>query len=111
MLKQAIENTNSYIDIFGCCILYYDLFNNPHYHSYIVRDNDNMIFDFAHNITTSVDLYNNEFEYNILLKEKASKILIGIEKLRAIDSEFDKSEIKNEFLKYALHSQITRKNR
>lgn len=107
-LKHIATYTNDGIDFSGCCVLFYDLFNNPHYHSYIVRDSDNVVIDYAHNIARSFDFCIEELKHEILLKQESDKILKGIDNLKAVDSEFNKSK-KNDFLKYVMNSQITRK--
>lgn len=92
------------IDIFGCCVLFYDLFNNPHYHSFVIKDTDNVVIDFSHNIKTSFEFYTEELGYNVLLKEEKNKILEGIEELRITDRDFNKSQ-NNSFLKYVINEK------
>lgn len=91
ILRQIADNPVNDIDFSGCCVLYYDIFNNPHYHSYIVRDNDDIVIDPAHNIKTKFEFYTDELNHVLLLKEDVSKILVGIDALKSTDSEFDKS--------------------
>lgn len=106
-LKEVTEIANDEFDFYGCCVLYHDLFNNPRYHSYIVRDD--IVFDFAYNIVSTEDLYINEFGYEILLKEEASKVLAKIEDLKATDNDFNKSK-KYGILKYAMSNHMKRKH-
>lgn len=108
ILRQIADNPVDGIDFSGCCVLYYDLFNNPHYHSYIVRDNDNIVIDPAHNIKTKFEFYTDELNHELLLKEEVSKILVGIDTLKSTDSEFDKSN-KVDLLKYVMDKQMKTK--
>ena len=109
ILKQIADNPKNDIDFSGCCVLYYDLFNNPHYHSYIVRDNDNVVIDSAHNIKTKFDFYTDELNHELILKEDVSKILAGIDNLKSTNRDFNKSN-KVDFLKYAMDSQTKTKH-
>lgn len=100
--EDTLKVLNNKMDFSGCCILFYDLFNNPYYHSYVINDADNEIIDLAHNVVTSTDFYTDCLKYEILLKEKGNKILAGIEELKAVDSEFTDCK-GSDFLKYVMH--------
>ena len=104
MLREAV---NSNIDAYGSCVLYYDLFYNPHYHSYIVNEN-NIIIDYAHNMIVNQDLYVDEFGYDVLFVDEASKIIDEIDNLELNDKDFAESKI-DSYLKYALKKHANKK--
>lgn len=103
MLREAI---NSNIDVYGSCVLFYDLFYNPHYHSYIINEN-NVVIDYAHNMIVNQELYVDEFGYDVLFVDEASKIIDKIDNLELNDKDFAESNI-DSYLKYAIkkHTNI-----
>lgn len=98
--EMILRNGLNQTPLDGCCIIFKDFFNNPHFHSFCIRTDNNIVIDPSHNIMCDLDFYTEGLKYEILFRENGSEIIKNIDYLNTTNKEFRNSPF-NSFIKYA----------